>query len=504
MMELQQKKLGGFRTVLDATTRQEETLESIVPDAMPDIKRIIHTSGTVFLRQREAADGSIRMTGSVRTAILYQPEGERTAPCCLTLDIPFLCCCDHPAIDENCPVVADVHVIAADARPLNPRKVLARVEIVARGIAYKEDTCQISIGVEGEAVPGLQTRMESHPDFVATDVTEKAATLSDVVRLPGSRLSPGALLSARGWTRSPEARVIGRKLVVKGEVSLTVHYLAGEMLTAARFDLPYSQVLELKSEEEEGFAQVEVALTSLRCEPGGEGELKVEVGILLQTALCRPRKVALLADLYSVSRCIETERGQVTLLEQKNRENRRQVVRQQCQLDTAVRMVTDCALEIGEISQTPMAEQGVMLTANCCVNVLCLLEDDSLFGASYTIPAVLELPLPRESQCVCRCVPTGEVTAVPITGGIEVRFEVEFCTEIYAAATASFTASARVLPETTQPNRPSVVVRLVGEGERLWDIAKACGSTVSDICGANLLTDEEVSPGTRILIPKSR
>lgn len=504
MMELQQKKLGGFRAVFDATTRQEETLESIVPDAMPDIKGIIHTSGTVFLRQREAADGSIRMTGSVRTAILYQPEGENTAPCCLTLDIPFLCCCDHPAIAENCPVVADVRVIAADARLLNPRKVLARVEIVARGIAYQEDTCLVSVGVEGDGVPGLQTRMESHPDFVATDVMEKAVTFSDVVRLPGPRLSPGALLSARGWARSPETRVIGTKLVVKGEVSLTVHYLAGDTLTAARLDLPYSQVLELGSEGEEGFAQVDAVLTSLGCEPGGEGELKVEAGILLQAALCRPRRVELLADLYSVSRCMETERGQVTLMEQKARESRRQIVRQQCPWDAPVRMVIDCALEIGEISQTPTAEQGVMLTAKCCVDVLCLLEDDSLVGAAYTIPAELELPLPRESRCVCRCVPAGEVTAVPVSGGIEVRFEVEFCTELYTASTATFAAAAKVLPETNQPDRPSVVVRLVGEGEALWDIAKACGSTVSDICGANLLSDEAVPPGTLLLIPKSR
>ena len=34
-MELQHTKLGGFRPVYDNLIRQEETLEIIVPDALP-------------------------------------------------------------------------------------------------------------------------------------------------------------------------------------------------------------------------------------------------------------------------------------------------------------------------------------------------------------------------------------------------------------------------------------------------------------------------------------
>ena len=49
------------------------------------------------------------------------------------------------------------------------------------------------------------------------------------------------------------------------------------------------------------------------------------------------------------------------------------------------------------------------------------------------------------------------------------------------------------------PNRPSLILRRT-EGERLWDIAKACGTTVQSICLANGLTDEPES-GRMLLIP---
>ena len=51
------------------------------------------------------------------------------------------------------------------------------------------------------------------------------------------------------------------------------------------------------------------------------------------------------------------------------------------------------------------------------------------------------------------------------------------------------------------PGRPSLILRHVGEN-RLWDIAKECGSTVSAICEANQLQQEPESD-RMLLIPVS-
>ena len=52
--------------------------------------------------------------------------------------------------------------------------------------------------------------------------------------------------------------------------------------------------------------------------------------------------------------------------------------------------------------------------------------------------------------------------------------------------------------------RPSVVIRRVEEGVSLCNIAKFCGASVTDICGANGLPAQEVAGGTLLLIPTRR
>ena len=52
--------------------------------------------------------------------------------------------------------------------------------------------------------------------------------------------------------------------------------------------------------------------------------------------------------------------------------------------------------------------------------------------------------------------------------------------------------------------QPSIVLRVVGAGERLWDIAKAYGTTARDIMQANSLEEEQAPEGKLLLIPRKR
>ena len=61
--------------------------------------------------------------------------------------------------------------------------------------------------------------------------------------------------------------------------------------------------------------------------------------------------------------------------------------------------------------------------------------------------------------------------------------------------------------ETVQPEegeRPSIVLRMAQHGERLWDIAKAYGTTISDIVSANELEETETTEDKLLLIPRKR
>lgn len=127
-LELDRTQRSGYEAVLDTTICREETLESIVPDACPDILRICDTEGVVCLRDKVLQDGRVELSGSVRAALLYLPDGEEGIRR-MEVELPFSCTLEHPALTPLCRVVALPRVQGADARLINPRKVLVRVDL---------------------------------------------------------------------------------------------------------------------------------------------------------------------------------------------------------------------------------------------------------------------------------------------------------------------------------------------------------------------------------------
>lgn len=74
-LEFERDTIVCYETLTEVTLCQEETLESIVPDACPDILRIVDVCGQATLSSKAAKEGMAVVTGMVRAVILYQPEG---------------------------------------------------------------------------------------------------------------------------------------------------------------------------------------------------------------------------------------------------------------------------------------------------------------------------------------------------------------------------------------------------------------------------------------------
>lgn len=70
-LELKRDAIHCFETVADVTICQEETQEAIVPDACPDILRIVEVCGQACLTGKQAREGMATVSGMVRASVLY-------------------------------------------------------------------------------------------------------------------------------------------------------------------------------------------------------------------------------------------------------------------------------------------------------------------------------------------------------------------------------------------------------------------------------------------------
>ena len=129
-----------------------------------------------------------------------------------------------------------------------------------------------------------------------------------------------------------------------------------------------------------------------------------------------------------------------------------------------------------------------------------------LEAVTRTITAMCPMELSAGAMCSCRCVCSGEGAAAPAGGGVELRCPLEF--RYLSLLPRQITGVAQVRLDEDAPRdpsaRPSIVLRAVEEGERLWDIAKAYGTTMEDIVQANSLGEDALTAGRVLLIPKKR
>ncbi len=505
-LELEQTRLNGYEAVVDTGLFPEETLEMIVPDACPDILRILDTEGWVELSGREAQEGRLELSGTVRASVLYLPDGEEGVRR-LEVSIPFTCGMENPKLNSRCVLTALPRVEAAETRALNPRKVLVRASLALEVQAWLPREEVVCSGVsEGDGT--VEQLCEPCRTYGAVWVGEKPFSFADEVAIPGSRPAAAELLKYRLSFSCNESKVIGSKLIFKGEADLRLLYRSMEGdLCQAEFQLPFSQIMEAAEAAEECDCTLEIIPTSLQCTlEAGEGRMvQVSMELLAQAVLREERSFSLLTDLYSTAWTLEAQPAQCRLEHRVDLGSRSQMVREVLECGALADLVADAYASVGRVSQS--REGGRLnLEAEVVVTVLFQEEGGGLTSATRRFPVPCALEAPEDAVCRCRCLCPEEVFATPTAGGVEVRFPVEFRYLLCSREERPGVSAARLDTDTprSQEDQPSIVLRMVGRGERLWDIAKHYGTTAAEIRRANRLEEGELPPGELLLIPKKR
>ena len=506
-LEFDRDVIRGFEELADLTLCQEETLETIVPDACPDILRIVAVCGQATLNGRQARAGAAEVSGSVRAVVLYQPE-EGSGLRRLEAALPFSVQQEVPGLTERGTVHASVRLRGAEARALNPRKVLLRADLVVDISAFQprdQTYCQSVLEPESR---GVQEKITEGETYQLSSVQEKPFTFSDQVRLNGAAGESGKLLCCRAVPLCGECKLIGTKLIFKGtvEVQMLMQEPSGG-LAAYHESMPFSQVMEVPGAGESSDCRMSLELTQLSWEEAGEDgrTLELTLDLLAQAQIWCRRPVSLLQDLYSISFQTEVEREEQSLWQLLELSSRVQNVRELFETGSIPRSVVDSWAALGEIRRSREGD-GLVLEGEARVTVLYLDENDLPQTFQKTLGVNCRLEIPAGARCRCRMVTPGEVFATPAAGGLEVRFAVEFqCLVLEERKMTAVCGASLGEPRARgEGGQPSVVLRLAEPGEGLWELAKCCGTTTAQILQANQMEEGELPAGRMLLIPSMR
>ena len=484
---------------------REETMETIVPDACPDIARILDTTGVCRLERRELTESGVLLAGSVQTVTLYVPEGEEGL-CRLESEIPFQHRIECPPQEPDTRLMAALWVSGAETRVINPRKVLLRVSLAEQVRLYGPVTESVCTSLEAEPQYAIQQRWNHVQTTRIVAASEKVFSLNDAFALSTGRREGDTLLRVLPQVQCSEARMVGPRLVLKGTLGATVLLRSSDGQLHSQFcELPFSQMLD--APETEGECRFQLEMQVLRMTWGAlsadQRTLPVTAELLAQAVFRENSTLQVLTDLYSTRYPVKTDFAPLSLCRFSSQSERLNV-REQIQTAETVQSVCACHTELGTAAALREGER-LRITVPGQTTILYQGESGALNSAVQTFQVETVTDCAGSDVCVIdtQC---GEMEALRSAAGMELRGSVEVRLGLSHESSLSAVRSVQLL--TDEPwapgEQPSVVLIRPSGGERVWDIAKRCRSTCQDILTANGLQDEDTLNGQMLLVPHCR
>lgn len=503
-LELRKETLRCWETVCRMTLEQEATTETIVPDACPDVWQVLDGEGRIFLQRREAQEGKAECAGLIRTTILYQPEGAEGVRT-MEVTTPFSVSPEAPRLTRRCLLNVRARVLSVDVHLLNPRKVLVRIGYCLELTGYAPAALTPAGRVEEPEQWGIRQRTEPCAALLTTAVQEKSFTFSDAVVLPAGKPEAEELLSTRADCVCTEAKVIGNKLVFKGEGVVQVLCRDGEGTPfSADFHLPFSQIMDAGEESEEGLCALNLFFSEVGCTLREEDRrsFQLELEMQAQAVIRKESAFPLLRDLYSTTHETEAETAELSLSHLSGQGEEQVSVREVLEAGSQPEELYDVQVRLGRTGQVWDGKDRLLRQE---AEVTVLYRSSEGVGCLHrTVPVPCRLTGQEEGDCTFEGQLLRPPTASIAGKGVEVAFGLSFRWMTMEGETVTAVSGVTVKePRETGGEAPSVILRTVKPGETLWDIAKSCAAGDREILEASGLPAGELIPGQMLLIPVS-
>ncbi len=487
-----------LRKAVSQVQMQEQTQELRLPDSMPDIGRVLGSWGQALIRSKEWHGSSMAVSGGVMVWVLYAPE-DGSAPRSMESWIPFQMRWDFPQTERSCVMNIAPLLRSVDARSTSARKLMVRANVSVLGEALEPVEPEIWMP---ENVPeDLQLLKVTYPMELPKEAGEKQFQVDEELTLPDTHPEAAKILRYGLQPKVLEHKVMAGRLVFRGKGDLRMLYADEEgNIHSWECEVPFSQYADLDRDYgANSSAGVEPMLTSLELVADAQRRLQLKCGICAQYVVYDRELVEIAEDAYSPLRQVKTDMQELKM--PLRLDQRREILRTQQQLTAPAERVVDVCFmpdhpqhrQNGDVAELAVPGQFQVLYYD---------NSGSLQSGTARAEETWQLPSDSGNKVDAHIQMGGYPDADVNDQGVAATAQWELVADVF---------SEQGLPMLTQitlgdkcekdPNRPSLILRRAGQ-QRLWDIARECGSTVDAIMQANDL-QEQPEAGRILLIPVS-
>jgi len=275
--------------------------EIVLPDYCPDIHRVLKCRVTANVAQRSAENGKINIDGVVCLNLIYCDKdcGVRT----FDAQTPFTKTIDYASTEGLHSVDVDCRTDYCNCRATTERSVDVHAAI---SLAVCVVACgEVDVIADIDA-PHIHMKRNMAPASSPSGRAEKYILINDEVSLPDKNPAIRNILRNDLSVVINDKRIIGNRVVVKGDILLSVLYFGEETVDCESFKetIPFNQVIEVQGITENCTCIVKPDIVSAELMPrtGMSGDMRVisaSVKLYLCVSAFCEGEIPYLTDAYS-------------------------------------------------------------------------------------------------------------------------------------------------------------------------------------------------------------
>ncbi len=505
--------------VYEGVKHTEISEEFILPDYLPDIKRIIRADAKPRIDGKFITPGRVEYEGDIVCHLLFCDESNKLRS--VTFTAAFSDGFELPEADDECIANLIPSPESINCRMLNPRRISLRLRLDTDCTVW----CRRSFRPEitGELSPtGVETLSKELEVLDLICAGESGLSASADLEADGALPQIGEVISCTVDMSFYECKANEGKVLCRGDMPITVFYStpgqtnedgteSPETYTVLYRKLPIAQVVTADGVDEtyDCMARGSVDDVRFNVAENGFGERRIlELDITYRIYLncvCRA-EVKLSEDIYACDRNVDTTAENVSFYRHCRTYNTS--FGANSVIPRAELNISDVS-SVYEVSATPkinslsLSGDGHRLTVSGVASCVAVFNGtDGLFSTEYEIPLKLDLDasgIPEKYiyNCDTVCMSArGRLDAEKLYTDLEIQINLMILGESEAKVLrrASFSESEKI------SDGSAIRYFYPSDGETLWDIGKMFGVPRDSIINANSLTDKKLPEV--LLIPK--
>lgn len=493
-------------TLFNDTAELPIDVDFTLPDYCNDISKILKCQAVSKITSRGNNGKIITVDGVVTIRIFYADEMGNL--CSFEYQYPF-----SKNFDTGEDYVGTFLKTKAKCDYINCRAVTGRKVDIHGAVSVfvklsRRNSTQIISDIDD---PNIEQRRSNAPVIMPMGCSEKYLMVEEDI--PIGQGQP-AIEKIFRYSVSPsvnESKIINDKIVVKGDILLTVIYcpVGSKVLQTVKTVIPYSQIVDM-----EGITDVckcdtkcEVAFVDIRSK-NTEEEAKCfsfSAKLLLSCEAFCENDIAIITDAYSRKYHIDLTRNVVSVDRIADNVYETFHCKKNIELIDAITTVADFWCDFK--SSAARFENNDLIISGT-VNVCMLTEDD---GQN---PSFVEKPIDFEYKYhlktvndMMSCTPEINIISMGYTiigpNNIELKIDLGINATVYEKNNITLISS--IVADETQTDikktNNALTIYFSGENECVWDIAKHYNASIEEIMRINELESEILPDGKMILVP---